>query len=245
MRVPRVYCGEPLRPRKTVVVAGQAAARLARVLRLREGAAVVVFDGRGLQCDAVVGDIKRRTVELRLGACAAHSVESPLTITLAAALCRAEKMDYLLQKAVELGVAEFAPTQTRRSVARADEKRAAQKLAHWHGIVINACEQCGRNGLPRLRPPRPLADVIAAATYEAQGRHCFYLGPRAEARLRDTDPLDKITLFTGPEGGFTEDEITAMAAAGCKGLRLGPRTLRAETAAIAAVAAINSMWGDS
>ena len=241
MRLPRIHLDRELSPGQTLDLDGQAANHVGRVLRRRTGQKLVLFDGRGKRCEAVITAARRRCVRVCVERCAPCSLESPLAITLAQAMCRAEKMDWVLQKGTELGVAAFMPVYTRRSVARPDEKNHARKMARWRAVIAHACEQCGRNRLPRLHPPDTLDAVLAMPTAAA----CFYLHPSAEARLKDLKPADNIVFAVGPEGGFAQRELRALTAAGFTGLNMGPRILRVETAALATVDAINSLWGDA
>src|SRR5512138_2376436 len=163
MRLTRVYVGAPLRPDTDVRLPDAAAVHVARVLRLREGAVIVAFDGSGndYRCDLL--SVKGDEVVVRVGARAAGLPESPLRITLVQAVSRSERMDWTLQKATELGVRTIAPVLSARSVVRLDERQAEKKLRHWQAIVASACEQCGRSVVPEVRPPVDLAQHLGTS----------------------------------------------------------------------------------
>jgi 16S rRNA (uracil1498-N3)-methyltransferase len=213
----------------------------ARALRLPAGAAVTLFDGRGGEYEAVIERIVKDDVAVAVGAYRAIERESTLNIALAQGISSGERMDYTLQKAVELGICAIQPIAAHRSVVKLSGERADKRVAHWQGVVASACEQCGRNSLPPVTQPATLANWLGT---RPAGRLLF-LSPMAEARLADLPPpvaLD--TLVVGPEGGFEVDEIAALNAVGAVPVRLGARILRTETAALAALAAMQTLWGD-
>ncbi|MBL8259408.1 MAG: 16S rRNA (uracil(1498)-N(3))-methyltransferase, partial [Candidatus Competibacteraceae bacterium] len=168
--------------------------------------------------------------------------EPPLRIVLAQGVSRGEKMDYTLQKSVELGVSAIQPLLTDYGGIGLSDERWLKKVQHWRGVIIGACEQCGRNRLPELRDPATLSDWLNRSS-EAGSR--WLLDPLAEAGLRELDaPNGRATLLIGPEGGLSVEEIQRARAAGFVGVRLGPRVLRTETAGVAALAAVQTLWGD-
>jgi 16S rRNA (uracil1498-N3)-methyltransferase len=214
----------------------------AHVLRLAAGDAVIAFDGRGNEYAAMIERIGKSGVTLTLGEPQAVDRESPLEVTLAQGISSGERMDYTIQKAVELGVSAIQPLATERSVVRLGAERAAKRLAHWQGVVVAACEQCGRNRVPQVLPVAPLATWLGSMSANALR---FTLTPGAARRLRELGrPAAPIVLLAGPEGGLSAREHDDAVAAGFTPIRLGPRVLRTETAAVAALAAMQTLWGD-
>jgi len=244
MRLTRVYVDTPVVAGKRLVVEGSAANHITRVLRLRSGDELTVFDGSGGEFGArieefrkdsvVIGVDDHRTLEDR---------ESPLSLTLAQGVSRGERMDWIIQKATELGASRIVPVFTRRSVVRLDDKQAKRKLQHWRAITVAACEQCGRNRLPDLATPVEFFDVLPATFTPGSTR--LLLSPHAELRIDDLHDIQGgVTVLIGPEGGLDEVEQEAAIAAGFKAVRMGPRTLRTETAAIAALTILQRYFGD-
>jgi 16S rRNA (uracil1498-N3)-methyltransferase len=242
-RIPRIYHPTPLQGQSQVHLTEQAAQHVGRVLRLGKGAPLVLFDGLGGQYRAEISHSDRRHVVVQLLAFEAIGCESPLAITLAQGVSKGERMDFTLQKAVELGVQRIAPLATERSVVHVRGERRDKKLAHWQGVIISACEQCGRNTLPMLLPWQGLPEWLARPRDDnAVG---LLLDPRAEHSLTDLpEQATALTLLIGPEGGLSAAERCAAYQAGYQGLRLGPRVLRTETAALTAIAALQARWGD-
>ncbi len=238
MRVPRIYHPEPLRESETVTLRKEAARHLTTVLRLRPGAALSLFDGRGAAHMATLQENGRATVGRRLD----DTTESPLSLHLFQAVSKGERMDFVIQKATELGVTAITPVITERCIVRLNRERAAKRLRHWQEILINACEQCGRRRLPSLHEIAPLDQALQNSGEELK----LVLDPGADKGLRSLSlpAHGKIALLIGPEGGLTEEEIRQARQRDFVGLRLGPRTLRTETAAIAALSALQAYWGD-
>ena len=215
---------------------------VARVLRMREGAPLSVFDGGGVEHRAEITRVEGDRVLVRLGEQIPRTSESPLRITLVQGVSRSERMDWTLQKATELGVAGIAPVLTSRSVVRLDEKQAEKKQAHWRGIVVGACEQCGRAKVPHVAAPLTLRAYLASTKREGLR---LVLSPSAPASLAGlTSMPTRVELLIGPEGGLDDDELHAAAKAGFTPVRLGPRVLRTETAAVAALSVLQALWGD-
>jgi len=239
--VPRFYLDTPLRAGGVCTLSEDAAHHAIHVLRLREGEDVTLFNGRGGEYAARIASIQRLKIALDVLQHRALERESPLRVTLVQGVSAGEKMDSTVRKAVELGVAAIQPVLAARSVARPKGERAENRRAHWQKVVIAACEQCGRNSIPEVHPLVPLAD------YRPGGAAMrVLLSPLAR------QPLSKISLqgddfvvAAGPEAGFTAEEEAALAAAGFVPASLGPRVLRTETAAVAALAALNALRGDS
>jgi 16S rRNA (uracil1498-N3)-methyltransferase len=242
MRLTRVFVDAPLSPGARVTLEGAAATHLRRVLRLVPGDPVTLFNGDGSDYPATIGGFGRGTVEAEVGSRASARAESPLAVTLVQGIARTERMDLVVQKATELGVAAILPVATARSVVKLDRDSKARKLEHWRGIVLAACEQCGRGRLPAVGEPRPLADALAAPPPDGLR---VVLTPGAPVALAAAARGARaIELLVGPEGGLEDAEVAAAVAAGFHPCSLGPRVLRSETAAIAAIAVLQSVAGD-
>lgn len=214
------------------------------VLRLKAGDELALFDGKGSEYAAQIVRLDRSAVTLRIGERRDKDRESPLVISLAQAISSGERMDYTVQKAVELGVARIDPLISSRCVVRLAGERAAKRVAHWQAIAVAACEQCGRNRVPQVSPVEALNNWLERQSVaEASAR--LLLTPYGGARLRDVgQPAGVVTVLGGPEGGLTPEEEQAAHRAGFSPVRLGPRVLRTETAAVAALAALQALWGD-
>jgi 16S rRNA (uracil1498-N3)-methyltransferase len=241
MRIPRLFVDCELTPDRELTLPEDAARHVRTVLRLRTGAQVRVFNGAGGEYHAIltVGNGGRPAV--RVHEYVEVDRESPLPITLLQGVSRSSRMDYTLQKAVELGVAAIEPVICRRSTVRLDARRAETRLIHWRGVVVHACEQCGRTRVPSIRAPEAFKGRITDAGDGSR----IVLDPRGEMTLKDmVKPLGAVRLLAGPEGGLDEQELEQARARGFTSLRLGPRILRTETAAVAALAAIQALWGD-
>lgn len=225
------------------MTAGQAH-HVIHVLRMQAGDVLTLFDGRGAEYSAHIKRIDKSGVTLSVGSRAALSRESPLVVTLAQGVSSGERMDYTVQKCVELGVTAIQPLMTQKSVVRLSGERAERRVTHWQSVAAAACEQCGRNLMPAVLPLQPLMPWLGSGAAREGMR--FLLSPlAATARLRDmTQPREAVTLLVGPEGGWNADETAAALAAGFQPLALGPRVLRTETAAVATLAAMQALWGD-
>ncbi|HJT96705.1 MAG TPA: 16S rRNA (uracil(1498)-N(3))-methyltransferase [Rhodanobacteraceae bacterium] len=243
MRIPRIYVPQTLRPGREVELPIQAGEHLARVLRLERGHPLRLFDGSGDEYEAELASLAKRSVTARvLESAAADDRESPLRITLAQGIARGEKMDWILQKATELGVARIVPVVTDRTEVKLDAERAERRVAHWEAVVASACEQCGRRRLPAVTEPVKLSDWAASLGDDAGLR--LALDPAGDRAPRDLPRTTRVTLSVGPEGGLSDHDLATLHAAGFGGLRLGPRILRTETAGIAALAAMQALLGD-
>lgn len=260
MRQTRVYSAEPLAPHREHTLSRSATEHVLRVLRLRTGDALTLFDGRGGEYAARLLRTERVAAVVAIGAHVAVERESPLAITLLQSLARGEKMDWIVQKATELGVARIVPVSVERSVVRlANEERADRKLAHWQAVAASACEQCGRNRLPGITAPM---DFFAALSLTDAIELRLLLSPEGQESLAALAPkrsagddavvdasvvagaTRRVALLIGPEGGFEDHEIAAAARHGFRAVRFGPRVLRTETAAIAAITALQALGGD-
>ena len=214
---------------------------LGTVLRARPGQPLQIFNGRGGCFDGEVITTKKKQLLVEIGQHHETDIESPLSITLLQGISRGQKMDYTLQKSVELGVARIVPVMSQHSNVRLNDKKADRRLDHWRQIIINACEQCGRNKVPEITPVMTLEDCLDRV--EADLKVILY--PKATSRLSDLDPpAPTLSLMVGPEGGFSDTELVQAEQAGYLPVRLGPRILRTETAAVAALTAVQTLWGD-
>ena len=243
MRLTRVYVDTPVAAGKRLIVEGSAANHITRVLRLRSGDELTVFDGNGGEFGARIEEFRKDTVIVSVDEHKTVDRESPLSLTLVQGISRGERMDWIIQKATELGATRIVPVFTKRSVVRLDDKQAERKLQHWRAITIAACEQCGRNRLPDLVTPVDFFDVLPETFTPNSTR--LLLSPQADLRIDDLrDIHGGVTVLIGPEGGLDEVEQEAAIAAGFKAVRMGPRVLRTETAAIAALTILQRYFGD-
>ncbi|MBI2319273.1 MAG: 16S rRNA (uracil(1498)-N(3))-methyltransferase [Betaproteobacteria bacterium] len=240
LSAPRFHVGPGLSVGAELALPPRAARHVA-VLRLRPGDEVILFDGSGGEYACTLSRFVKGEARVLVAAKRDIERESALDITLAQGLSSADRMDYALQKATELGVGRIQPVATERSVVRLAEERAERKLLHWRNVVIAACEQCGRNRVPEVAATMTLAEFLSA---EHGGDLALLLVPEAERRLRDLEPARRIVILIGPEGGFSKPERAAVERAGFTPVRLGPRVLRTETAPLAAISALQAMWGD-
>ncbi|HEX4943169.1 MAG TPA: 16S rRNA (uracil(1498)-N(3))-methyltransferase [Usitatibacteraceae bacterium] len=241
MASPRIFCDLRLGPGAQFSLPQDAANHVGRALRLRAGDALVVFDGRGGEFEAVIQRIDRDRVDVKTGAFSDADRESPIEVGLVQGLPEADKMDWTLQKSVELGVAWVQPVVCERSVVRLSGDRAARRESHWQRVVIAACEQCGRNRLPELRPTLAFRDWAAQPSTARR----WMLAPGADESLAGQPaPAGPVELLVGPEGGLSERELDIAAMIGFASLSLGPRVLRTETAPLAALSAMQALWGD-
>ena len=239
--MPRFYCPQPLAA-GAIVDLPEAVAHHLYVVRMQPGDALTLFDGRGGQYQASLLETGKKRASARIDAHQALEVELPYAITLAQGLPEGSKMDWIIEKAVELGVAAVQPLAARRSVVRLAGERLEKRHAHWEGVIVAASEQCGRNRLAQLAP---LADFERFIALPAAGPRILF-SPRATQSLADWARAagpQPLTLMVGPEGGFSEQEEQAAVDGGALFLSLGPRVLRTETAALAALAALAGLWG--
>ena len=241
MSRPRFFLDQKLALGAKILLPPGPARHAARVLRLAAGDTLHLFNGLGGEFVARIEHISKEDVAVQVTAFNDRECESPLQVMLAQGISSGERMDYTLQKAVELGISAIQPIAAKRSVVKLAGERADKRVAHWHGVVHSACEQSGRNRVP------PVGQPLSLVTWLGQrptGRLLF-LSPLASARLADLPPPQGLQiLVAGPEGGFEADEIAALESADAIPVRLGPRVLRTETAALAALAAMQTLWGD-
>jgi len=240
MRITRFYCPELEQDAELFTLPDAAHRHAVQVLRLKQGDALRLFDGNGGEVEAVLEQVSKRTSSVRLGSKISVKNESPLNITLLQGISRGERMDYALQKAVELGVNKVIPVVTERCNVQLSGGRSDKRLAHWQGVMVSACEQSGRSILPELTPIMSLEDALSDNKVLCQ----LVLDPLAETGFTELDKHDDIALLIGPEGGLSEQEIVQANAAHYQSVRFGPRILRTETATVAALAVVQTMWGD-
>ncbi len=248
MRLTRVFVEAALAPGATAALPETAAGHLLRVLRLGVGDACVLFNGDGRDYHARIVGAGKREATVEIVAVRELANESPLHIVLLQALARGEKMDWVVQKATELGAAGIVPVSGERSEVKLDGERAGKRAAHWRSVAIAACEQSGRARVPEIAAPQPLAQALRQLPAQA----CrLALDPEASVSVSNLDPqqvapahASAIVVAIGPEGGWSPGDLALLRGAGFTGLRLGPRVLRTETAGIAAIAALQALYGD-
>ena len=241
MRVPRLFVPARLREGACVDLPGEVAEHLGRVLRLGPGADLILFNGEGGEWEATIEVLERGRVGVRVGSHRPADRESQLDLTLAQGISRGERMDYTLQKAVELGVSRIVPIASERSVVRLSAERGERRTEHWARVVQAASEQCGRTRVPRLLPVATMDEWLSGVV---PGLKLLFIRREDACQLSGLAPDPSITLLIGPEGGFAAEEASAAERAGYQALRLGPRVLRTETAAVAALCALQTLWGD-
>ena len=243
MARPRIYIDDELQTGQELRLTGDKARYLGRVLRLRPGAEVAMFNGRDGEFIASVMSLTKNTAVMRLEQSIGSGAESPLRVHLVQGISRGERMDFVVQKATELGVKRISPVLTQHGVVKLDAARAAKRRAHWQGVAASACEQCGRTRPPLIDPLEDLNTWFGHRT--AATDVDLILRPDAPAALATISaPATKLCLLIGPEGGFSDREYGDAQASGFTAVSLGPRVLRTETAAAAALAIVQSLWGD-
>ena len=245
MRLTRVYVEAELTPGSRVDLPPDTASHLAKVLRARAGDELILFNGDGRECNGAIEAVRGSRVAASVGDSRQVDRESPLSITLVQCVPRGDRMDFIVQKATELGVARIVPVLSQRSVVRLDKAQAESKVIHWRAVAVSACEQCGRNRLPVIEAAQPLLNYLGESVPGSQLR--LVLEPESAPH----DPLGASALEVvaaeiaiGPEGGFAPDELEAFRVAEFSPVSLGPRVLRTETAAIAALIWLQVRFGD-
>ncbi|ACV25654.1 16S rRNA (uracil(1498)-N(3))-methyltransferase [Kangiella koreensis] len=241
MRVPRIFTSEALSLSTEMALDKEASTHISRVLRMNTGQQIELFNGDGFSYFAQIQAIERNQVSVRVVEAIEVNNESPLNIHLFQGISRGDKMELTLQKGVELGVKQFTPLITERCGVKLDAKRWQKKLQHWQKVIESACEQCGRNSIPSLYPAVKLQDALSQLNNTS-----FFMHPDSKHSFKTiiADAQSELQLWVGPEGGFSDEEVEWVESHGCKPVQLGPRILRTETAALAAVSVMNSLWGD-
>jgi 16S rRNA (uracil1498-N3)-methyltransferase len=242
MRLTRVFIDTPLSAGQRLAVEGSAGNHITRVLRLRVGDELTLFDGGGGEYGGSIDTLRKDSVLVRVLEHRAVERESPLQLMLAQGISRGERMDWVVQKGTELGVSRIVPLFTERSVVHLDAGQARKKVQHWRSIAIAACEQSGRNRVPEIAAPVKLHEFLQGGGLTGTG---MLLSPRATLRMADTSVAQAgVTVLIGPEGGLTDIEQEAATNTGFMPVLLGPRVLRTETAAVAALTLLQQRFGD-
>lgn len=251
MRLTRVYVEAPLASGSIVQLASDTASHLAKVLRARSGDELVLFNGDGRESNGTIETVRGSRVSASVGDSRLVDRESPVRITLVQSVPRGDRMDFIVQKATELGVARIVPVLSRRSVVRLDKSQAESKAVHWRAVVVSACEQCGRNRLPVIEAVQPLLNYLGESAPGERLRLVFEpeSALHADTAARNYDgasnvAMESAEIAVGPEGGFAPEELEAFRVVGFSQVGLGPRILRTETAAIAAVVWLQARFGD-
>ncbi len=239
MRIQRVYTEQPLQAGGEITLEENPSHHLQHVLRMHPGDSVHLFSN-GLEYAATLGQVGKLGASAQLHKLVREESEPSLGIHLLLGISRGERMDFALQKATELGVTRITPVFTRRCVVKLNEKKRANRMTHWQKIIINACEQSGRCRLPQLDTPVE----VGAAVMQHQGTALLLDHRSDKTLLKIKQPKDSVTILVGPEGGLDSDERKQATIQGFTGIRLGPRVMRTETAPLAAIAAIQTLWGD-
>ena len=240
MRIPRIYQPSELVVGQTCQLTEDAANHVGRVLRMQVGQALELFNGDGHNYAAKICEVSKKAVWVQLENSIENPVESPLRIHLGQGISRGDRMDFAIQKAVELGVAEITPLFTERCGVKLDAERAEKKREQWQKIVISACEQSGRSVVPTVNSLQHLEKWLAQPTKELK----LTLDPWARDTIKTLGQTDAVRLVIGPEGGFSDAEVAQTQQAGFTAVQLGPRVLRTETAALTAIAALQLQLGD-
>jgi len=241
MRIPRFFIDMPLASDSEITLPDSVANHCARVLRLKVDAPLILFNGQGGEYHARLSHVEKRTVRAQLESLDPREAESPLQVIVAQGVSKGERMDYTVQKSVELGVSRITPIVAERTVVNLKGERAEKRRDHWQGVVVAACEQSGRNQVPVVDP---LIDFRSWVNQPREGLK-LVLHHRAPQDLRTLpQPSGPVTLLIGPEGGLSEQEIALAEQAGFISICLGPRVLRTETAALATLSLLQLLWGD-
>jgi len=241
MRVPRIHHPEFIHQLGELALSEDAAGHIGRVLRMKEGQEVLLFDGSGAEFPATISQVSKKNVSVTLSERIERSSESPLDLHLGQVISRGDKMEFTIQKSVELGVNTITPLISERCGVKLDAKRFEKKLAQWQKIAIAACEQCGRNTVPVIRPIMQLEEWCSEPSEALK----LNLHPRAKYSINTLpEPINKVRLLIGPEGGLSADEISMTEQYKFEETLLGPRVLRTETAALTAITALQVRFGD-
>lgn len=240
MSGPRVYCSQPLAPEQTIELDDIAVGHLIRVLRLNDGDSVRVFNGDGNEYAAELCDVSKKRANARISGILKNDAQQPLALHLGQVISKGDRMDFTIQKATELGIATITPLWSERCEVKLKGERLEKKLEHWRRVAISACEQSGRNQVPEILAPQHFADWCKNSDAELK----FTLHPHKQKPLSEYKAPASLALLVGPEGGFSETEVEQSLALEFNGLTLGPRVLRTETAALAALSVFQFQWGD-
>jgi len=240
MRIPRIYQPGALAPQQIIALADESANHVGRVLRMQSGDALILFNGDGFDYPALITETGKKSVLVQINAKLENQVESPLKIHLGQGISRGDRMDFAIQKAVELGVTAITPLFTERCGVKLDAERLQKRTEQWQKIAISACEQSGRSVVPTVYPALNLDKWLGQPTEELK----LTLDPWAKDTIKTLTPVTAVRLVIGPEGGFSDREVQLTTSAGFVAVQLGPRVLRTETAALTAISALQLQMGD-
>jgi 16S rRNA (uracil1498-N3)-methyltransferase len=241
MRIPRIYSDQLLEPDLKITLEPEAARHIIQVLRLRTGAEIELFNGDGYNYAARLESAAKKQAQAEVISRSGPEADYNLYIHLCLAISKGERMDFAIQKSVELGVSEITPLFSQRCVINLQGERLHKREQHWRKVILSACEQSGRCRVPILNSAVELPSWLETS-HQGTG---LVLDPKSETGIGSIDkPADKITILIGPEGGLSEAEIASAKTRGFKGISLGPRILRTETAPLAAIASMQTLWGD-
>jgi len=240
MRIPRIYTQQALSERASIELEPSASQHVARAMRMTTGDKLTLFNGSGGEYATEIQSLSKKTVTVLVEEHRDTELESPLAIHLGIAISRGDRVDWVIQKATELGVVKVSPLLTERTEVKLKGDRASKKIQHWQQIGIAACEQCGRNRLPQIEPLQSLSVWLENTPAD----HKLVLHHRALSNTNSDAKPASIALLIGPEGGLSEGEISLAEAAGFASAQLGPRVMRTETAPLAAMAILQARWGD-
>jgi 16S rRNA (uracil1498-N3)-methyltransferase len=240
MRIPRVFTPQALAPQSTLALAEAQSHYLSKVLRMQAGRELILFNGEGGEYSAEISAVHKKLISVTVKEFTTENRQSHLQLELAIGVSRGERMDWVLQKATELGVTKITPLISERTEVKFGGERADKKMEHWQQIIISACEQCQRNLLPELSAPKKYSEWITQCDAELK----FVLHHRDSKSLPQEKTPQSVALLIGPEGGLDDNEIAQAVAQKFSPLTLGPRVLRTETAPIAAISLVQYLWGD-
>jgi 16S rRNA (uracil1498-N3)-methyltransferase len=243
MRIPRIFTDQPLSSGANLALTGSAARHLSSALRMSVGQEITLFNGRGGEFAATLTSTAKSQVDVSIGDCREIDRESPLRLHLAIAVSRGERMDWIVQKATELGVTEITPLFSERTEVKLNGDRLEKKLRHWQQVSISACEQCQRNIVPIINNALTLDQWLSQADGDSEQLK-LVLHHRSDKTLAQHQTPKSVCLLVGPEGGLSDNEISRAMGKGFAALTLGPRVMRTETAPLAAISIMQSVWGD-
>jgi 16S rRNA (uracil1498-N3)-methyltransferase len=237
---PRIYYPYPIKCHELVTLDEPASRHLLTVLRLRPGDDLQIFNGEGGAFLAKLHTIQKKLAVVAVGDWLDAECESPLFVHLGQGISRGERMDFTVQKSVELGVSQITPLFTQRCGVQLNAERAQNRVQHWRNIAISASEQCGRCQVPKINAPQSFAHFLASAT----GLKIICTPDQPSVKMQNLEKVSQVCLLIGPEGGFSSEEVDQAIQSGFYAMSLGPRILRTETAAIVTLALLQSLWGD-
>lgn len=246
MRIPRFYIPDDIKCNQKLRLPDEASSHIARVLRMKLDQRIILFNGQGGEYLAVINNIQRNRVTVQIESFNDKDIESPLKITLIQCISRGERMDYTIQKCVELGVSSIQPVFSQRGMVKLDQKRAQRKIEHWQKVAISACEQSGRNTIPRVHTPLKIVTSLQQQLENDALKLVMHTSETTEPfKLTQVNPpIKRCVLLAGPEGGLTDEEVRLAGEKEFKIIQLGPRVMRTETAALALISILQSRYGD-